>query len=96
MTVSLEFANLLIKCPRPDLGTHYVQIIVKTKQMDIDYLRLEGPRLVSQCRESLLYKDYPEAQQIHDGQGWDFNELSAWVSLFKAVTRSDLMETNRS
>lgn len=88
--------TLLVKCKRGDLGTDYAYFVVghwdglhfdpvpcqrkPINAVKIVYSVVHQHALINKTSEVLPFKEYEEAALLHDGCGWNLNEISAWVS----------------
>lgn len=81
--------TIIIQCLRPDLGTEYVQLTIDPLGLDIAFGNLIYLGYFSSTaaeKEFVSIVENPELEALHDGRGWNLDELAAWVRQFEVVT----------
>lgn len=70
---------IIVQCARPDLGTDHVYIAASGEGLRLIYIlgRSDGVQTVQS--EYMTYAEYPEAQGVFDGLGWNLAEIARWI-----------------
>ncbi len=74
--------EIIVRCKRADIGTDHVVFNYKQDRVEVYYGNtVDGYLIISLGHSEILYFDaYEEAALLHDGVGWNLDELHAWIA----------------
>lgn len=75
--------ELIVRCKRADIGTDHVKFLYKEDRVEIyPGNTVEGKYFIISFghSETLYFDACEEAALMHDGVGWNLDELQAWIA----------------
>lgn len=75
--------SIVVKCDRPEFGFDYIQFTKMAKSMEIMLLSSFGCEFVVVGGETFDFDECPEVKELHDGNGWNLEEVQIWICVFE-------------